>query len=111
LTRFAAACEVHDPVPPPSRKTVAEADLRALSAARSRLAVVLTLVTVMVYFGFIALVAFGKEWLATQLVPGLSLGILLGAAVIVVSWTLTWIYVSWANARYDPELHRLRADL
>ena len=31
------------------------------------------------------------------LAPGLSLGMLLGALVIVVAWVLTWIYVRWAN--------------
>lgn len=96
---------------PSTRTTDAEASLRTLATARSRLAVLLTLATVTVYFGFIALVAFGKSFLATQLVPGLSVGILLGALVILVSWSLTWVYVRWANARYDPELRRLRGDL
>jgi uncharacterized membrane protein (DUF485 family) len=82
--------------------------LRALAAARSRIAFALTLATVVVYFGFVLLVAFGKPLLATLLVPGLSLGILLGALVIVVSWVFTWIYVRWANAHYDTALRRVR---
>jgi uncharacterized membrane protein (DUF485 family) len=40
--------------------------------------------------------------------PGLSLGILLGALVIIASWLLTWIYVRWANVHYDRELHDIR---
>ncbi len=28
--------------------------------------------------------------------------------MIVSCWVLTWIYVRWANTRYDPELERLR---
>ena len=48
---------------------------------------------IVMYFGFIALVAYEKALLAKQIIPGLSLGILLGALVIVVSWVLTWIYV------------------
>jgi uncharacterized membrane protein (DUF485 family) len=84
--------------------------LRALAAARSRIAFALTLATVVVYFGFILLVAFGKPLLAVTIVPGLSVGILLGALVIVVSWLFTWAYVRWANAHYDPGLHRLRND-
>jgi uncharacterized membrane protein (DUF485 family) len=86
----------------------ADEALRALAAARTRIAFILTGATVVVYFGFILLVAFGKAFLATLLMPGLTLGILLGALVIVVSWLFTWTYVRWANARYDPELHRLR---
>ena len=40
--------------------------------------------------------------------PGLSLGILLGALVILVAWALTGIYVRWANRVYDAELARAR---
>ena len=85
-----------------------EGALRALAAARSRVAFGLTFATFVVYFGFILLVAFGKPLLATTIVPGLSVGILLGALVIVVSWLFTWAYVRWANAHYDPALHRIR---
>lgn len=53
------------------------------------------------YFGFILLVAFRKPLLASALTPGLSLGILLGALVIVAAWILVWIYVRWANRNYD----------
>jgi uncharacterized membrane protein (DUF485 family) len=84
--------------------------LRALGAARAWIAAVLTAAIVAVYFGFILLVAYGKAFLAIELVPGLSLGILLGAAVIVVAWLLTWTYVRWANSRYDPALARLRRE-
>ena len=67
----------------------------------------LTAAMVLLYFGFISLVAFGRPLLAIQVVPGLSLGILLGALVIVASWLLTWIYVRWANEHYDAELRKL----
>jgi uncharacterized membrane protein (DUF485 family) len=61
------------------------------------------------YFGFILLVAFGRHILARRLIPGLTLGILLGALVIVASWVLTWIYVRWANTHYDPKVRSLAA--
>ena len=63
---------------------------------------------VVMYFGFISLVAFAKPVLAKRVMPGLSLGILLGALVIVVSWLLTWYYVRWANEHYDQQLEDLR---
>jgi uncharacterized membrane protein (DUF485 family) len=62
---------------------------------------------ILLYFGFIALVAFGRPLLATQVMPGLSLGILLGALVIAASWLLTWVYVRWANDVYDPQVKAL----
>ena len=86
----------------------AAGELRALSARRFRLALALTLAVMVVYFGFILLVAFDKERLATSVAPGLSLGILLGALVIVFSWLSTWYYVRWMNRNYDDALARLK---
>src|SRR6266852_5769462 len=78
--------------------------LRALAGARNKIAIILTITMMVIYFGFIVLVAFDKALLGRVVVPGLSLGILLGALVIVASWLLTWIYVRWANAHYDTAL-------
>jgi len=82
--------------------------LEAVSAARWRIAVSLTVAMMAAYFGFILLVAFDKPLLGTTLMPGLSLGIVLGALVIVVAWVLTWIYIRWANAHYDSSIEGLR---
>jgi uncharacterized membrane protein (DUF485 family) len=82
--------------------------LEAVSAARWRIAVSLTIAMMVVYFGFILLVAFNKPLLGTTVAPGLSLGMLLGALVIVVAWVLTWIYIRWANAHYDASVDGLR---
>jgi uncharacterized membrane protein (DUF485 family) len=78
--------------------------IRTLARARSRIAVILTLVMMVIYFGFIILIAFDKSFLARTIVPGLSVGILLGALVIVASWLLTWYYVRWTNKHYDVAL-------
>ena len=88
--------------------TVVDSRLRDLDRARWRMALTLTAATVLLYFGFIALVAFGRSLLAVQVIPGLSLGILLGAVVIVASWLLTWVYVRWANTVYDPQVRALQ---
>ena len=82
--------------------------LEAVSAARWRIAITLTATMMAGYFGFILLVAFNKPLLGSLLVPGLSLGMLLGVLVIIVAWTLTWVYVRWANRHYDSSLDRLR---
>ena len=82
--------------------TVPKGSVRELDAARWRVALALTGAMVMLYFGFVLLVAYGRSLLAVQVVPGLTLGILLGALVIVVSWLLTWVYVRWASKHYDP---------
>ena len=78
--------------------------IRALARARSRIAGTLTVVMIVIYFGFIGLIAFDKELLGTRIGTGLSLGIVLGALVIVASWLLTWFYVRWTNTHYDTAL-------
>ncbi|MEX2178272.1 MAG: DUF485 domain-containing protein [Gemmatimonadaceae bacterium] len=85
------------------------ARLRALAAARGRMAASLTAAMIAIYFGFILLIAFGRDILARRVAPGLSVGILLGALVIVASWLLTWVYVRWANRHYDPALRAIEA--
>jgi uncharacterized membrane protein (DUF485 family) len=82
--------------------------LEALSRAQWRLALALTGAMMAIYFGFTLLVAWAKPLLAIQLTPGLSLGILLGALVIVSAWVLIWIYVRWANSHYDRTVSSLR---
>ncbi|RIL00321.1 MAG: DUF485 domain-containing protein [Proteobacteria bacterium] len=85
-----------------------DAALERLAAARGRVAALLTGAVVALYFGFVLLIAFAKPWLATKLAPGLSVGIALGALVIVLSWLATFVYVRWANRHYDAALERLR---
>ena len=82
--------------------------LKTLARQRWRLALVLSSVMVAAYFGFVLLVAFDKPRVAALVVPGLSLGILLGALVIVVAWVVTWIYVRWANTQFDRQVTALR---
>lgn len=81
--------------------------LEALAARRWRVAASLTAATLVSYFGFILLIAFDKPLMGRLIAPGLSLGILLGALVIGLSWAFTGLYVLWANRQYDRELHRL----
>lgn len=70
---------------------------------------VLTAVMMLGYFGFILLVAFAKPFVGT-LVAGdrVSVGILIGAGVILLAPLLTAIYVRWANHRYDAAIAELR---
>jgi uncharacterized membrane protein (DUF485 family) len=81
-----------------------------LAGDQRRIAIRLTVAMMAVYFGCTLLVAYDKPFLARELRPGLSFGILLGALVIVAAWALVWIYVRWANQHYDAAVDRLRGD-
>jgi uncharacterized membrane protein (DUF485 family) len=82
----------------------------ALHARRWRVALALTAAVIVVYFGFILLIAYAKEFMARPLTSGLTVGILFGAMVIVISWLLTWVYVRWANGTYDTAMKKLRGE-
>jgi uncharacterized membrane protein (DUF485 family) len=82
--------------------------LRALANQRWRISLWLTAAMMFVYFGFILLVAFNKDLMGKTLVPGLSIGILLGALTIVTAWILIFIYVRWTNYNYDDQLENIR---
>ena len=75
--------------------------LTRVAATRWRLALLLTAAMTVIYVGFILLIAFDKPLLGTILMPGLSLGILLGVLVILTAWALIVIYVRWTNTHYD----------
>ncbi|AFY31165.1 DUF485 domain-containing protein [Calothrix sp. PCC 7507] len=81
--------------------------LQSLAAERWRVSLLLSGAMMFIYFGFILLIAFNKPLLASLVVPGLSLGILLGALVIISAWVLIFLYVRWANNSYDDQIARL----
>ncbi|MBK6593825.1 MAG: DUF485 domain-containing protein [Burkholderiales bacterium] len=61
-----------------------------------------------VYYGYIALIAFNKPFLAQPIGDGVaSLGIPIGMGVIIFTIIITGIYVRRANGEYD----RLTAEI
>ena len=80
--------------------------LRGLVRLRWRMAMIISILMVVLYFGFILLIAFNKEGMAHEITPGLSLGIVFGALVIVLTWATTWYYVRWARRHVDTALAR-----
>ena len=73
-----------------------------LKAKRSSFGWWLTLAMMVVYYGFILLVAFNKELLSRRLGDGvMTLGIPIGFGVIVFTVVITAIYVRRANSEFD----------
>ena len=72
-------------------------------AMRSRYSIIMAIISAAAYYGFILLVAYDKEFLATKLGAGMttSLGVPIGVGVIVFTILLTWIYVRRANSEFD----------
>ncbi|WP_157263437.1 DUF485 domain-containing protein [Azohydromonas aeria] len=73
-----------------------------LKNKRSSFGWMLTILMLVVYYGFIALIAFNKPFLATPLGQGVTtLGIPLGMGVIVFTIAITGFYVRRANSEFD----------
>lgn len=73
-----------------------------LRTKRNRLGIFLTALMLVVYYGYIALIAFDKKFLAQPIGSGVtSLGIPIGMGVIIFTIVITGIYVRRANGEFD----------
>lgn len=73
-----------------------------LRSKRNRLGVTLTILMMVVYYGYISLIAFDKEFLAKPIGSGvMSLGIPIGMGVIIFTIAITGLYVRRANGEFD----------
>jgi uncharacterized membrane protein (DUF485 family) len=79
----------------------ADPNYKTLVAERSSFGWTLAIITLVAYYGFIALVAFAPEVIATKIAGNITIGIVLGMILILGSILLTGIYVVRANSRYD----------
>jgi uncharacterized membrane protein (DUF485 family) len=93
------------------RDLLASAEFHHMLARRWRVSLVLTALLFVLYYGYIILIAVDRDLLSRRIGEVTTLGIPLGAAVIVGAWALTAAYVVWANRHYDPEVDRLRRRL
>lgn len=73
-----------------------------LRSKRGGLGLFLTILMLVVYYGYIALIAFNKPFLAQPIGAGVtSLGIPIGFGVIVFTIAITGYYVNRANGEFD----------
>jgi uncharacterized membrane protein (DUF485 family) len=85
-----------------ARRIAAHPKYRELKAKRTSFGWWLTLAMMVVYYGFILLVAFNKEFLSQRIGSGvMTVGIPIGFGVIVFTVVITAIYVKRANREFD----------
>ena len=73
-----------------------------LKRTRSRYGWTLAILMLVVYYGYIGLIAFDKEFLAKPMGAGVTtIGIPIGMAVIVFTIVITGLYVRRANGEFD----------
>lgn len=75
---------------------------KELRAKRGSFGWLLAILMLVVYYGYIALIAFNKPFLAQPIGAGVTtLGIPIGMGVIIFTVVITGIYVRRANSEYD----------
>lgn len=84
-------------------RILANPRFQELTEKRSRFAWTLLGVLMVMFYGYVLVVAFAPALLATPIAPGmtLSIGFPIGAGIIITSWVLTAIYVSRANGEFE----------
>ena len=91
-----------------SHEDPAGSGLQGAGAATLVFGWTLSLIMLVIYFGFILLVAYAPKFLGTPLGTGVTtIGIPIGLFVIVSAFVLTGIYVSKANSNYDTLIRRI----
>ena len=97
--------DLNDPV---VARIEASPKYQTLKRRRNALGWWLTLLMLLVYYGYIGLIAFDKEFLAKPIGAGVTtLGIPIAFGVIVFTIAITGLYVRRANGEYD----RLTAEI
>lgn len=84
---------------------------RNLVKKRLKVSLSLTAIMLLVYFGFILIIAFYKELLAIKIGEHITLGLPIGVGIIVFAWLLTGLYTRWANSKYDKSVRELRNEI
>lgn len=93
-------------------RIAADPNYQALKTRRSRFGWWLTLAMLVVYYGFILLIAFRKDVLAARIGDQvMTWGIPIGFGVIVFTILITALYVRRANGEFDELSEKIRQEV
>lgn len=92
-------------------KILSSPEFKAIVRSKNSISIILTIIELFIYFGFILLLAYGKEFLSQKFYGSITVGIPIGIGVIILSWILTGLYVMWANKSYDEKVSGIREKL
>ncbi|MBF0627110.1 MAG: DUF485 domain-containing protein [Magnetococcales bacterium] len=83
-----------------------------LVTKRSSFAWKLSITVLIIYYSFILVVAFAPKFLGTKIMEGsvISIGIPIGAGIILSAFLLTGIYVRRANSEFDDLTQQIKEE-
>lgn len=93
-----------------AHKILNDPEFKSLASQKNTVSLILTIIELVLYFGFIGLIAYDKGFLAKKIAEGsaITIGIPIAVGVIILSWVLTGIYIFWANSSYDEMVKRVK---
>lgn len=89
------------------KRIEANPDFIELVRSRRTFGWTLTIIMLVIYYGYIALVAYDKPLIAQPLFGAVTVGLVIGIGVIVSAVLLTGIYVLRANGKFDELSRRI----
>lgn len=93
-------------------KIKSSATYRELVRKRSKLGWTLTTLVLLVYYGYVLIIAFDKDLLAVKMGPGvMTWGMPIGLFVIVFTVVITGLYVRHANSTYDELTDQIKREV
>ena len=97
----------HPEHPHTAHEILQDPEFVAFARRKTAVSLTLTVVTMVVYFGFVGLLAFSPSTLGAS-VGSATAGIPIGICVIFLAWLVTGLYVRWANSTYDAQVEELK---
>lgn len=92
-------------------RILADPNYHKLRSRRLSFGWTLTIVMLIIYYGFIAIIAFDKALLAKRLGEGvMTWGIPVGFGVILITILLTAVYVRRANSEFDELTEQVKRE-
>lgn len=96
---------------PQADRIAADPNYQMLRSKRSRFGWTLAIIMLIVYYGYVLLIAFGKELLATPIGSGvMTWGIPAGFGVIVFTVLITAVYIQRANREFDELTEKVKRE-
>ncbi|SIT52051.1 conserved hypothetical protein [Paraburkholderia piptadeniae] len=95
-----------------AEKIKSSATYHELVRRRSRLGWTLTALVLVVYYGYVLLIAFDRDMLAAKIGPGvMTWGMPIGLFVILFTVSITGFYVRRANNAYDELTDQIKREV
>jgi uncharacterized membrane protein (DUF485 family) len=108
----------HDPdVPPPTpleARYIAvqrSAEFQDLRHRYRRWVIPVTVASIAWYFLYVLLAAYAVDFMATEVLGHINVGLILGLAQFVTTFAVTQAYVSYADKHLDPRSAKIRHDM